>query len=202
MCVLFHKHLSQHGVRSRDQQLLCIFAHPWSAEFPSENAETCCCSVTKWYPTLCNPKDYSTPGSLSFTISRNLLRFISPESVMLSNHFMLCHPFLLLLSISPSFEVFSMSLLFASGGQSIGVSPSASLLLMNIQDWCPLGLTNWISLQSKGLSRVFSNTTVWKHQFFGAQPSLWSNSHIHTWLLESESVSHSVVSNSLRSYGL
>ena len=102
MCVLFHKHLSQHGVRSRDQQLLCIFAHPWSAEFPSENAETCCCSVTKWYPTLCNPKDYSTPGSLSFTISRNLLRFIYPESVMLSNHFMLCHPFLLLLSIFPS----------------------------------------------------------------------------------------------------
>ena len=77
MCALFHKHLSQHGVRSRDQQLLCIFAHPWSVEFHSENAETCCCSVTKWYLTLCNPKDYSIPGSLSFTISWNVLRFIS-----------------------------------------------------------------------------------------------------------------------------
>ena len=75
-----------------------------------------------------------------------------------------------------------MSQLFAWGGQSIGIS--ASVLLMNIQDWFPLGWTSWISLQSKGLSRVFSNTTVPKHQFFGAQPSLWSNSHIHMWLLE------------------
>ena len=68
--------------------------------------------------------------------------------------------------------------------QSIGTSASASILPMNIQDWFPLGLTGWISLQSKGLSRVFSNTTVQKHHFFGAQPSLWSNTHIHTWLLE------------------
>ena len=67
---------------------------------------------------------------------------------------------------------------------------------MNINDWFPLGWTGWISLQSKGLLRVFSNTTVWKHKFFGAQPSLWSNPHIHTWLLESESVSHTVVSDS------
>ena len=72
----------------------------------------------------------------------------------------------------------------ASGGQSIGVSASASVLPMNIQGWFPLGWTGWISLQSKGLSRVFSNTTVQKHQFFGAQLSLYSNSHIHTWLLE------------------
>ena len=71
-----------------------------------------------------------------------------------------------------------MSWLFASGGQSIGASASASVLPMNIQDWFPLGLTGWISLLSKGLPRVFSSTTVWKHQFFGAQPSLWSNSHI------------------------
>ena len=71
-----------------------------------------------------------------------------------------------------------------SGSQSTGVSASALVLPMNIQDWLPLGLTGWISLQSKGLSRVFSNTTVLKHQFFGAQLSLWSNSHIHTWLLE------------------
>ena len=79
---------------------------------------------------------------------------------------------------------FPMSQFFASGGQSIGASGSASVLPMNIHDWSPLGWTGWISLQSKGLPRVFSNTTVQKHQFFGAQLSLWPNSHIHTWLLE------------------
>ena len=79
---------------------------------------------------------------------------------------------------------FQMSQFFTSGSQSIGVSASASVLPMNIQDWFPLGLTSWISLLTKRLSRVFSSTTVWKHKFFGAQPSLWSNSHIHTWLLK------------------
>ena len=79
---------------------------------------------------------------------------------------------------------FQMSQFFTSGIQIIGVSASASGLPMNIQDWFPLGLTDLISLQSKGLSRVFSNTTVQKHQFFGAQLSLWSNSHIHTGLME------------------
>ena len=77
-----------------------------------------------------------------------------------------------------------MSQLFPSGGQSIGVSASASVLAMNTQDWSPLGWTGWISLQSKGLSRVLSNITVQKHQFFGAQLSSQSNSHIHTWPLE------------------
>ena len=76
---------------------------------------------------------------------------------------------------------FQMSQLFAWGGQSIGVSASASVLPMHTQDWSLLGWTGWISLQSKGLSRVFSNTTVQKHQFFGTQPSSQSNSHIHTW---------------------
>ena len=84
----------------------------------------------------------------------------------------------------PESGSFPMSQLFASGGQSNGASASASVLPMNIQGWFPSGLTGVISLQSKGLSRVFSSTTVWKHQFFSAQPSLWSNSHIHTWLLE------------------
>ena len=79
---------------------------------------------------------------------------------------------------------FPVSQLFASGGQSIGVSASVSVLPINIQDWFPLGWTGWIFLQSKGLSRVFSNTTVQKHQFFSAQPSSQSNSHIHTWPLE------------------
>ena len=85
-------------------------------------------------------------------------------------------------SFPASSESFPVSQFFASSGQCFGVS--ASVLSMNIQDWFPFGLAGLISLQSKGLSRVFSNTTVQKPQFFGAQLSLWSNSHIHTWLLE------------------
>ena len=84
----------------------------------------------------------------------------------------------------PASGSFQMSQFFASGGQSFGVSASTSVFPMNAQDWSPLGWTGWISLQSKGLSRVFSNTTVQKHQFFGAQLSSQSNSHIHTWPLE------------------
>ena len=93
-------------------------------------------------------------------------------------------PFSSCLQSFPASGSFPMSQFFASSGQSIGVSASASVLPMNIQDWFPLGWTGWNSLQSKGLSRVFSNTTVQKHQFFITQPSLQSNSHIHTWLLE------------------
>ena len=84
----------------------------------------------------------------------------------------------------PASGSFPVSQLFAWGGQSIGISASASVVPMNTQDWSPLGWTGWISLQSKGLSRVFSNTTVLKHQFFGAQLSSQSKSHIHTWPLE------------------
>ena len=84
----------------------------------------------------------------------------------------------------PASGSFQMSQFLVSGGQSIGVSASASVLPVNIQNWFHLGWTGLISLQSKGLSRVFSNITVQKHQFFGTQLSLWSNSHIHTWLLE------------------
>ena len=91
-------------------------------------------------------------------------------------------PFSSCLQSFPASGSFQMSQFFASGGQSIGAS--VSVLLMNIQDWYPLGLTDLISLQSKWISRVFSNTTVQKHQFFSAQLSLWSNSDIHTWLLE------------------
>ena len=79
---------------------------------------------------------------------------------------------------------FQMSQLFASGGQSIGISASTSVLTINTQDWSPLGWTGWTSLQSKGLSRVFSNTTVQKHHFFSTQLSLWSNAHIYTRLLK------------------
>ena len=123
--------------------------------------------------------------SLSIINSQSLLKLMSIASVMPSNlcHLILCHP-LLLPSVFPSIRVFSNELVLCIRGQSIGVSASASVLPMNIQDWFPLWLAAWISLQSKGLSRVFSNTTVQKHQFFGAQPSSQSNSHIHTWPLE------------------
>ena len=93
-------------------------------------------------------------------------------------------PFSSRLQSFPEPGSFLMSQFFTSGGQSIGVSASASVLPVNIWDWFPLGWTGGISLQPKGLSRVYSNTTVQKHQFFGAQLSLYSNSHIHTWLLE------------------
>ena len=96
-------------------------------------------------------------------------------------------PFFSWLQSFPASESFQMNQLFTSGGQSIGVSTSTSVLPMNTQDWSPLGWRSplgWISLQSKGLSRVFSSTTVQKHRFFSAQISLWSNSHIHTQLLE------------------
>ena len=91
-------------------------------------------------------------------------------------------PFSFCLQSFPASGSFPISWLFASVGQSIGAS--ALVLPVNIQDWFPLGLTGLISLQSKGLSRVFSSTTILKHQFFNVQPYLWSNSHIHTWLLE------------------
>ena len=90
-------------------------------------------------------------------------------------------PFSSCLQYFPASGSFQMSPLFTPGGQNIGVSASTSILPMNTQDWSPLGWTGWISLQSKGLSRVLSNTTVQKHQFFSAQLSLYSNSHIHTW---------------------
>ena len=130
-------------------------------------------------------------ASLSITNSWSLLKLMSIESVMPSNHLILCCPLLLRPSIFPSYlqsfpesRSFPMSQIVIWGSQSIGASASASVLPMNIQDWFPLGWTGCISLESKGLSRVFSNTTVQKHQFFGTQLSLESNSHIHTWPLE------------------
>ena len=104
------------------------------------------------------------------TISSSVIPFSCPQSL-------------------PASGSFPMSQFFPSGGQSIGVSAFAWILPVNIQDWFPLGWTGWISSQSKGLSRVFCNTTVQKHQFFGAQLSLWSNSHIHTRLLEQPAIS-------------
>ena len=143
----------------------------------------CCFSVAKSCPTLCDPLDCNTPGS---PVPHYIQVFaqIHIHSVLLSNHLILCHPLLLLPSIFPSIRVFSMSRLFVSGGQSIGASASVSILPVNIQSWFPLGLTGLISLLSNGLSGVFSGTTVRKHHFFSALPSLWSNSHNRTGLLE------------------
>ena len=132
----------------------CLFATPWSRAFQA---------------------------SLYFTISWSLLKLMSIDSVMPSNHLVLCHPLYFLPSVFPSIR---LSQFFVSGGQNIGASALGSVLPMNIQDWFPLGLTGLISLLSKGLSRVFSNSTVGKHQLLGVQPSLWSTSHIHTWLPE------------------
>ena len=122
--------------------------------------------------------------SLSITSSQSLLKLMSIESVMPSNHLILCHPLLLPPQSFPASGSFQTSQLFTSGSQSIGLSASTSVLPMNTQDWSPLWWTGWISLQSKGLSRVFSNTTGQKDQFFSTYLSLYSNSHIHTWLLE------------------
>ena len=130
-----------------------------------------------------NPGTAAGQASLSITNTWSLLKLMSIELVMPSNHLILCHPFFLLLQSFSASGSFLMSQFFTSGGQSTGVSASTSVLPMNTQDWSPLGWTDWISLQSKGLLRVFSNTTVQKHQFFSTQLSSQSNSHIHTWPL-------------------
>ena len=131
---------------------------------------------------LCNPMNYSMPA---FFVHHQLLKFAQTHVHGVGDAIQPSHP---LLAPSPSAFSLSqqqglfqwMSWLFTSGGQSIGVSALASVFPKNIQDWFPLGLTGLISLQSKGLSGVFSNTTVQKHQFFSAQPSSQSSSHIHT----------------------
>ena len=125
-------------------------------------------SVAQSCLALCDPMDCSTPG---LPVHHQHTEFSQTQaSVMPPSHLILCRPLLLLPSIFPSIRDFSNEF-FASGGQSFGVSASASVLPMNTQD-CPLGWTGWISLESKGLSRVFSNTTVQKPQFFSAQLSL------------------------------
>ena len=150
-----------------------------------------------WYPgfyivvqSLSHVKLFATPwtaackASPSFTISRSLLKLMSVESVMPSNQLILCRPLLLLPSIFPSIRVFSSESALHirwpkcwSFNFSISPSNEYSGLISFRIDW-------WISLQSNGLSRVFPNTTVQKHQFFNAQPSLWSTCHIYSWLLE------------------
>ena len=128
------------------------------------------------------PRIAARQASLSITNSQSSLKLMSIESVMPSSHLIVCHPLLLLAQSLPASESFPMSQLFTWGGQSTEDSASALFLPKNIQDWSPLEWTSWISLQSKGLSRVFSNTTAQKHQSFGVQLSSQSNSHIHTCL--------------------
>ena len=147
------------------------------------NEGICCCSVAKLYLTHCDPMNCSAQAFLFSTISGTLLKFMSIESVMLSNHLILCHPFSFWLQSFPASRSFPMIQLFDSDGQRIGASVSATVLPMNIQDWFPLGLTGLI-LQSKGFSRVCSSTTIQKRQFFSIHSSLWFNSHIHTWPLD------------------
>ena len=164
-----------------------------SVQFSHSSCLTLCnpmnCS-TLWPPYLSptpSPRDLLNPGieptspGAPAGEDRSLLKLMSIESVMPSNHLILCHPLSSCPQSFPASGFFQMSQFFASGDQGTGVSPSTSDFPMNTWDWSPLGWTSWISLQSKGLSRVFSNTTVQKHQFFGAQPSSQSNSHIHIW---------------------
>ena len=143
-----------------------------------------CCSVTPLYLILCYPMTAAHQASLTFTNSQSLLKLLPIESVMPPKHFILCHPLLLLPSIFPSNRVFSNeSALYIKWPKYWSFSFSIST--SNEYSWLiSLGLTGFIFLKSKGLSGVFSNNIVQKHQFFNVQLSLWSNSHIHTWLLE------------------
>ena len=143
-------------------------------------------SVTQSCPALCNPMDCSMPG---FPVHHQLPEFTQTHAHWVSDAI---QPFISSYVVPfpshrqsfPASGPFLVSQFFASGGQNIGASASVWILPMNTQDWSPLGWTGWISLQSKGLSRVFPNTTGQKQQCFSAQLSLQSNSHIHTWLLE------------------
>ena len=165
-------------------RLFCL----WDS--PGKNTGMCCHALLPFlassFQLPIHVRHFVTPwtavgqASMSITNSCSLFKLMSIKSVMPSNHLILYHPLLLSPSIFPSIRVFSNeSVLRISWPNywsfSFNISPSK-----NIQDWFPLGWTGWISLQSKGLSRVFSNTTVQKHQFFSAQPSSQSNSHIHT----------------------
>ena len=166
-----------------------LFLNPaWtsgSSQFRSEQIR----SVAQSCPTLCDPMNHSTPG---LPVHHQLPEFTQTHVHRVSDAIQPSHP---LSSPSPpapypsQHQSFPMSQLFTWGGQSTRVSALASVLPMNTQEWSPLGWTDWISLQSKGLSRVFSNITVQNHQFFSTQPSLWSNSQIHTWLMEKPELS-------------
>ena len=161
---------------------LSLVSPQYMLSFYFEKVEFQFSSVAQSCPTLCNPMNHSTPG---LPVHHQLPEFIQTHvhqvNDVISSSVV---PFSSWLQSLPASESFPVSQLFAWGGQSIGVSASASVFPVNTQDCSPLGWTGWISLQSKGLSRVFSNTTVQKHQFFSTQLSSQSNSQIHTWPLE------------------
>ena len=148
------------------------------------------CSKFRSVQSLGSVQLFATPwiaacqASLSITISRISLRLKSIESVMPSSHLILCRPLFLLPPISPTVRVFSNESTLHMRWPKYWSFSFSIIPSKKSQGWCPSEWTDWISLQSKGLSRVFSNTTVQKHQFFGAQLSSQSNSHIHTWPLE------------------
>ena len=143
------------------------------------------CSVVKLCLTLCDPMDCSTPRVLCPPLSTTLCSNSCPLSQWCSPTISpLPPPFSFCLQSFLASGSFPMSQRFASGGQNIGASASASVFPMNTEDWFPLGLTGVTSLHSKGLSRLISSITIQKYQFFGTKPSLWSNSHTYTWLLE------------------
>ena len=150
-------------------------------EYIQMASKHCLFSVAKSCPVLCDPMNCSTPG---FPVLHYLSEFSETLIHCVCDTIQPSHPLSPpsphALNISQHQGLFQQ--LFTSGGQSIGVSASAAVL--PIQGWFPLGLTGLISLQSKGLSRVFSSTRIWKYKFFGPQPSLWFSSHIHTWPLE------------------
>ena len=141
-------------------------------------------SVAQSCLTLCDPMNHSMPG---LPVHHYLPEFTQTHIHRVSDAIQPSHPVVTFSSCPPSLPAsksFPVSQLFAWGAQSTGVSALASFLPKKSQGWSPSEWTGWIFLQSKGLSRVFSNTTVQKHHFFGAQPSSQSNSHIHTWPLE------------------
>ena len=136
-------------------------------------------SATQLCPTTCDPMNRSTPGlPVHHQLMESTQTHVHWVGAAIQPSHPLSSPFPHALSL-PASGSFQMSQLFASRGQSTGVSASTSVLPMNIQDWSPLGWTDWICLQSNGLSRFSPNTSVQKHQFFGAQLSLWSNSHAY-----------------------
>ena len=167
---------SRGSFQPRDQtQVYCIaggFLTSWATREALPIASQSVSSVAQSCLTLCSPVDCSMLGFPVHNQLLSLLKLMSIESVMPSNHLIPCHLFSSGLQSFPASGSFPMSQFFTLGAQSTGVSASASVLPMNIQDWFPLGWTGWISLHSKWLSRVFFNITAQKHQFFGTQLSL------------------------------
>ena len=154
--------------------------HNWLIFFIHTYIAVVVFQLLKHFWLFTTPWTAARQASLSLIISQTLPKFMSIELMRPSNRLIFCHTLILCLQSFPSSGSFPVSQFFASGGQSFGVSALASVLPESIQGWFPLRLTGLISLLSKGLSRNFSGTIVWKHQLFSVLPSLLSSSHIHT----------------------